>query len=255
MINPVNGPAPLDELDTVTLTERARAAILEAILGRRFTGKLPTEDELTRMLKVSRTTVRAALQSLEQDGVVTRTRAIGTRINPHVAPATLALQRLVGFDALLREQGHEVEVQSSWKHGSVPSPLLEALGGEPEGDALVTDKRYLADGKLALHIRDVVLHSALRAEPPQGETLPASLFEFSRLWMKDPIDHAVVQLVPMVKERNRSTALTVAPGRPYLRLLERHYSRRADVLAMSVIDLDDRFIRLEVFRRSVGPHG
>ena len=56
------------------------------------------------MLNVSRTTVRTALQGLERDGVVTRRRAIGTIINPHVRPSSLALQRLIGFDGLLAER-------------------------------------------------------------------------------------------------------------------------------------------------------
>jgi GntR family transcriptional regulator len=67
------------------------------------------------MLNVSRTTIRTALHSLEQDGIVTRRRAIGTTINRHVGPATLALQRLVGFDWLLEEKGHKVSVDQSWE--------------------------------------------------------------------------------------------------------------------------------------------
>ena len=55
------------------------------------------------MMNVSRTTIRSALQSLQQHGIVSRKRAVGTTINGHIRPSALALQRLVGFDTLLRE--------------------------------------------------------------------------------------------------------------------------------------------------------
>jgi DNA-binding GntR family transcriptional regulator len=71
----------LQELEKVPLATRARAAILTAILEDQFEGRLPSEDELAEMLNVSRTTVRAAAQDLEREGLIKRRRAVGTRIN------------------------------------------------------------------------------------------------------------------------------------------------------------------------------
>src|SRR4029077_17068345 len=82
-----------------------RRAILDAIMDKRFEDRLPAEDVLAEMLNVSRTTIRSALQSLEEQGIINRKRAVGTTINSHIRPSTLALQRLVGFDSLLREEG------------------------------------------------------------------------------------------------------------------------------------------------------
>src|SRR5579871_6177632 len=90
-------PALLDRLENAPLAERARAALLDAILQRRFVTRLPSEDVLAAMLNVSRTTIRSALQSLEEHGVISRKRAVGTTINGHVRASALALQRLVGF--------------------------------------------------------------------------------------------------------------------------------------------------------------
>ena len=94
-MNPETGPGVIGKLETSLLAERTRSVILQAILDNSFEGKLPAEDDLARMLDVSRTTIRTALQGLERDGLITRQRAIGTTINRHVPPATLALQHLV----------------------------------------------------------------------------------------------------------------------------------------------------------------
>jgi hypothetical protein len=57
-----------------------------------------------------------------------------------------------------------------------------------------------------------------------------------------------VEIVPLVKRRGVTTKLEVPSGTPFLRLHERHYSRVGKAIAFSVLDVDDSFIRFEVFR-------
>jgi GntR family transcriptional regulator len=236
------------QLENTPLADRAREAILQAILEKRFdTGRLPSEDELGRMLNVSRTTIRTALQGLERDGIITRRRAIGTRINRHVGPPTLALQRLVGFDWLLKEKGHKIKVDISWKRAAPPADLAEVFELGADEEYLMTEKLYFADGDPAIYVRDIVSWAELKSEPDSQP--PASLFEFSKLYLRRPIDHAVVELAPMVKRDADTTKLETDVGEPFMRLYERHYSRNGEPTAFSVIDADDDFIRFEVFRR------
>jgi hypothetical protein len=51
----------------------------------------------------------------------------------------------------------------------------------------------------------------------------------------------------MVK-RAGVTRLEVSSGTPFVRLHETHYSRRSEAVAFSIIDVDDRFVQLEVVR-------
>jgi GntR family transcriptional regulator len=243
----VKQKAVVQELVNTSLASRARGAILEAILDGRFDTRLPNEDELARMLNVSRTTIRSALQGLEQEGIITRRRALGTRINRHVGPATLGLQRMVGFDWLLRENHRDVRVDISWEIGDPPEPFADIFGAE--GECVALSKAFIADGDLALHIRDVVPTANVRDTNFDAD-LPASLFEFSRRWCVEPIDHAVVEIAPMVKDGGGE--LPLDEGTPFIRLHETHYTRGADAIAYSLIDVDDRYIRLEVFRREQG---
>jgi GntR family transcriptional regulator len=237
----------LDQLENMPLAEQAREAILQAILSERFDGgRLPSEDELAKMLNVSRTTVRTALHSLEEGGILTRRRAVGTTVNSHVGPDVLALQRLVGFDWLLSERGHEVRADVSWERGPRPEDVGEQFG-DAGGDFLLTSKLYFADGAAAIYVRDIVPWREIELEP--ASELPPSLFEFSRRHCRNPIDHAVVQLVPMVNDGAGATRLDVPAGAPYVRLHERHYSKAGKLTAFSVIDVDDEFVRFEVFRR------
>jgi GntR family transcriptional regulator len=240
--------AVLDRLDNRPLATKVRDAILEAILSQSFeSGRLPSEDELASMLNVSRTTIRTALHSLEQDGIVTRRRALGTTVNQHVRPDLVALQQLAGFDWLLREKGHKVKVDVSWTRAPVTSDISLLFGSATDKEALLTEKLFFADGQLAIYIRDLVPWEEID-KPPRGK-LSASLFEFSARHCREPIDHAIVEIEPAVKRSESTTKLAVAVGDPFARLHERHFAIDGRSVAYSVIDVDDKFIRFEVFRR------
>jgi GntR family transcriptional regulator len=236
----------LKDVGTTPLVPRAREAILSAILEGEFETRLPPEDELADMLNVSRTTVRAAVQDLERDGLITRRRATGTVINRHVGFESLALQRLVGFDWLLRKHGHDVNVDVTWER-RVPTEVADLLPWEGDVDCCVIDKRYYADGEIAIALRDYIPWSELRTDKLH-EPIEPSLFDFSRRYGERPIANAVVQIVPMVVRGPSTTELELKRGQPFIRLHETHYDDHGDPVAWSSIDLEDRVLRLEVFR-------
>jgi GntR family transcriptional regulator len=236
------------ELENTPLAERAREAILQAILSRRFDdSRLPSEDDLAKMLNVSRTTIRTALHSLEQDGIITRRRAVGTTINRHVGPSSLALQRLIGFDWLLKEKGHKVKVDQSWQRTQPPKDMVAALELDISDDCFLTEKLYYADNQPAIYVRDLMPWDNIERDLPKEPA--ASLFEFSKRYCRTPIDHAVARIVPLVKRDRKTTKLEVKQRAAFIRLHEIHYSHSGDAIAYSVIDVDDEYIRFEVFRR------
>lgn len=238
----------LERLENRPLAAKARDTILQAILSEGFTGgRLPSEDELASQLNVSRTTIRTALHSLEQDGIITRRRALGTTVNQHVKPDRVALQQLSGFDWLLREKGHVVSVDVSWSRAPITAELAKLFGSEPIDEGLLTEKLFFADGQLAIYIRDLVPWPEI-ARAPRGKLSP-SLFEFSARYCRDQIDHAIVEIEPAVKRDDEATKLAVAIGDPFARLHESHFSNDERAIAYSVIDVDDKFVRFEVFRR------
>jgi GntR family transcriptional regulator len=236
--------------DSKSLAERVRTQILEAILAGRFEHRLPAEGDLARMLDVSRTTLRTALSGLERDGVVTRRRAVGTTINSHVSSAALALQRHVGFDWALRERGHDVRVDVEVTPGPPPRDAVAEFGIDKAARTLLIAKTYLADGRSALWVRDIVPIESLRPDAPLDD-IPTQLPELSRQIGRWSVDHVVAQIAAAAKD-GANTALELREGTPFTRLLETYYGSDAEAFGYSIVDVDESVLRLELFRRELG---
>jgi GntR family transcriptional regulator len=241
--------SPLKSLDNSSIPRRAREAILEAILAGHFDDRLPPEDELAEMLNVSRTTVRAALLDLEIRGLISRRRALGTTVNAHVSATQLALDRLVGFNWLLKEKGYRVRVELSHEFGPVRPEFATAFGIEADMECCMLSKRYYADGVCAIGIMDAIPTQHLVTRRLHKK-LPASVFEFSAEYCTSPINHATVEIVPMVAAKPAvPLADSIVAGRAFVRLHETHYTREAAVMGWSIIDVNDKFVRFSVVRR------
>ncbi len=107
---------------------------------------LPPEFDLGDKLKVSRTTVRKAVEMLIKDGFVYVRRGVGTQVLDF--KATQPLQYITSFSETLREQGFEVSYRGV-KVKAVPAPAKVAADlGIGSGDKVLRIHRVaLANGK------------------------------------------------------------------------------------------------------------
>jgi GntR family transcriptional regulator len=239
----------LRPLDTALLPQRVKNALVDAIVDGAFDGVLPSEHDLAEQLNVSRATVRAALRSIEEEGLVTRRRGVRTRINAHIARARLTLNRVVGFWDLIREAGHEPSIAYT-KVRTQPAELdlAQLMGSSPETPFVIIDRLFLADGEPAILVAEMIQHKDLRRDIEAAD-VHESIFEFASEYATEPIDHTVVEVIPAVADAGLSEALGVELGDPLLRLIETHYTRSNYRLMVSEIHVVDRFVRFNVIRR------
>jgi GntR family transcriptional regulator len=236
-----------------SLAFRAREAILHSILERRFEdSRLPPENELADMLGVSRTTVRSALQSLEQHGVLTRSPRRGTQVHGRLSPSMVALQRLIGFARLLEEQGYTVETATTPNIiTAVPEEVASALGTAAGTEVYEISRLFFASGQPAIWAINYIA-SDLFSEAPSDEQLAQSPFDMRDLLVGGPVDHAVVELVPRKANEEVVKRLALKSAEAYLMLKETHYSAAGVVLGFSLIHVNDRFVRFRLYRGGDG---
>lgn len=240
----------LERIGPFSLSRRTHQALRDAIRCGEFPdGKLPAENDLAAALGVSRTTLRAALQALEQDGILSRRRGIGTRIvRRDEGPFQLELNRLAALDDLLRERGHE----SSTRIVGIERERLPGLAAEfgiaVDSEWHVIDKVWYADGRPAAMLRDHIPCDVL-PELPDNSDLVGTIFWLFAEVGPEPIALARVELMPRAADTEVAKQLHIKRGEPYLRLWQRHYGARENPLAASRLDINDHFIRLEIVRR------
>ncbi len=243
----------VESVGGASLAHRARESILHSILERRFEdSRLPPENELAEMLGVSRTTVRSALQSLEQHGVLTRSPRRGTQVHGRLSPSMVALQRLIGFARLLEEQGYNVETLTTARiTTTAPHEVLQAIGA-PNGTRIYEiDRLFFASGKPAIWAINYI-QTDLFSDPPSEDQLAQSPFDMGDLLVGGPVDHALVELVPAKATKEVVKQLGLKPAEAYLVLKEFHFSESDQVLGFSVIHVNDRFVRFRLHRGGDG---
>ena len=240
----------IERIETRPLPERAREELLKAIRADAFAdGRLPPEAELSEQLGVSRTTLRAALQSLEADGLISRRRRHGTTVNGHLVRTAMRLNRLVPFTELIERCGYAPSVDpQSHRARSATASEAKALGVTRGTECLVVERLLRADGDPVIDVVDIVPLERL-ATDPDAVAHADSTFAFLEAHGAPPVTYATSEFIPRVADADGPAGLDLGAGTPYIELVETHFAQDDEAIALSRIAVDDSMVRLSLLRR------
>jgi GntR family transcriptional regulator len=116
--------------------------------------RMPSEPELARRRTVSRSSVRAAITMLEEDGLVSRRHGSGTYVT-HGPPPLNDLGRNFGVSSLIASTGMQPgTTEQSSGAVAAPAAVAEALG-VAEGEPVSSLRRVrTADGRPVVDVTD-----------------------------------------------------------------------------------------------------
>ena len=192
--------------------------------------RLPSEPELARRRFVSRSSMRAAITVLEEDGFVSRKHGSGTYVM-HRPALPNDLGRNLSVSALIRSTGMEpgtVEETS----GAVPAPaaVAEALGVE-EGEPVSCLRRVrTADGRRVVDVTDWCRTDHLA--PDELPDLPGGSIYAALAERGLAVAHGVAQLTPQNADGEVAGRLAVPQGSLLLTIDQ--VDRTADGVAVLV---------------------
>lgn len=148
-----------------------RTELAEAIRDEYRPGdRLPSEPELAAAYGVSRATMREALQSLENEGVVRRLHGVGTFVNQVTPKVPSALEVDLGVTEAVEAAHQRLGVQVlRADEQAAPREVAERLGLAPAGRVLWIERTILAN--------DVPAVSAIDAVPSSIVGLASSAYE------------------------------------------------------------------------------
>ncbi|WAC56373.1 GntR family transcriptional regulator [Gordonia sp. SL306] len=172
MITPI--PVELDRSTPVPLYHQLAQAIEAAIVGGDLTpgDRLENELDMASRLKLSRPTIRQAIQELVDKGVVVRKRGVGTQVVQNPVHRSVELTSL--YDDLTTAGMHPTTQLLEYRIG-VPDDDLRTELGMAVGAEAVTVKRLRSAGGDPLAL--MTNHLPADICPPAGELEKSGLYK------------------------------------------------------------------------------
>lgn len=212
-------------------------------------GMLPSEEILAKRYKVSRSTIRSTLQSMEKDGIVTRQHGIGTFLNSESLQVKLHIDEAKGFFQLIRDSGHTPSIYETKISTIVIDGRLSKLLGVPKNkEALLLERLFLGDGKPGILVLEYIPNTSL-IQIPSVEEIPESIYEFAEIFCHEAIDYSISEIIPIKANSLLQEKMGLKQEEMFLRLEEIHYGKQNRSLIYSDVYVRDSMIRFQVLRR------
>jgi DNA-binding GntR family transcriptional regulator len=201
----------------VTQTHRSLRHSLAEELRRRIRAgewrpgeRMPSEPQLARRQAVSRSSVRAAITLLEEEGYVSRRHGSGTYVTHRPALAH-DLGRNSGVSSLIASTGMAPgTVEETASAISAPPAVAEALGVEPGEPVSELRRVRTADGRRVVDVTDWCRVEHL--SPEQLAEIGDGSIYAALAALELPVEHGVANLTPRNADGDVARRLDVPSG-------------------------------------------
>ncbi|MGH3439387.1 MAG: GntR family transcriptional regulator [Sciscionella sp.] len=213
--------------------------------------QLPSEDELSGKLRVSRPTIRSALQELENEGKVRRRHGKGTFINGRSLRIGANLTEDRSFVDLLTTLGYQARIRTL---DIRTERLSDDMAGrlelaEPE-DVCVVERVYDADGDAAIMVMDYIPVRFLLCDASEV-TGEESTFAFLERFTGRPVCYSVAEIRPVRPDRKVCKTLRITPSVPVMLVDHTHVDADECVVGLTKAYVNDDYLTFSVVRTRV----
>lgn len=218
----------------VPLVEKVRREIVAGIQSANYIdddGRLPSEEELARRFRVSRSTIRSALTSLEDSGIVTRLHGVGTYVNDlGIDPGSVWgwLDQASTFEDLIKQSNHAaktVVLETDFREAGKSALPLRA---EPTVPVLWIRKLFYSDATPVIFSETSI---PLALTEPERWDLQAvqvycsrPVYDILEQYFHCQVHHQTSEIRGGVADESTAQLLECKAGHPILCLEEVGYS-------------------------------
>lgn len=194
--------------------------------------KLPSEFELSKLLGVSRATLREALRLLEEENVIIRRHGVGTFVNPKPV-FTSGIEQLTSISSMIENAGMVPGTEFLSAFEIVPSEDDMKRFESTENDKIITIERVrTADGEPVVYCVDQAPTSLLPSDFANSEQRE-SIFEAIEQTGAVRVAYAVTYIDPVGYHEKASPILKCNRDTALLVLKQAHYDEQDRVVLYS----------------------
>ena len=212
-------------------------------------GQIPSEEELSDMLGISRGTLRQALSILDEEGFIVRKHGSGTFINPHVLRLRVRADLPFRLTELIESAGYQASVKILDLSEQPASPqIANHLLLKNQAQVLVLTRLFYADQQPAIYIRDY-FSEALICKEYSEQDLNNFLFEFLGKDCRVKLSYTLSEVIPTSADAAIARELKVEQGTPLLMGNDTHFDLNNSPVVHSQVYYKDQFIRFHLTRK------
>lgn len=209
--------------------------------------KLPSEDELSRIVGFSVGTVREALRMMEMEGVISKKHGRGNFIHQSALDLEMRIDLIADFSKLLSDSGYEASIsRNGYTFRSPNRDEVESFGMDEE--ILSFDQIYLADGKNAIFTRNLVPRRFLTAELNELKK-DNSLMELLWIHCHEKISNSVEKIIPRFSNQEEMKIFCLEKETAIITLDEIFYSYKDTAIGYACVSFNPEIMKLNMLRK------
>jgi GntR family transcriptional regulator len=236
----------------VSLPVQTSQYIREMIESGQYTPgqQLPSEADLARQLGISRPTLREALHSLEQDGVIICRHGVGTFIAPTYGKrlengleVLESIERIASRIGLKTSMG-EAEIEERM---ATQAELVE-LGLESPSRVLFAARAIFVDSRPVAYLRDILPVTYLRKDDLNG-SFHGSIIDVLLKRGSPTLACSMTKMAAVTADSTLADLLGITVHSPLMRLEARLFSQNNHVVDYSISHFVPGYFDFHVVRR------
>ena len=188
---------------------------------------LPSEDEISQSLGVSRSTLREAIVILEKEGVVSRIQGKGTLVNTFITKLENRIDTGNNIETVLKRQGYDVrfEVLSADYRIASKYEKIE-MGINDRDEILVVEKLLYANNEpVALYVERIAKKHLKTFDLKEGY-FSSDIFKTIDKITGLKISHDVIKIKALVCDKKQSKLFNAEKSIPLMSFDILEYDRR-----------------------------
>jgi len=224
----------MDKQKKSSLAQNVKDHLLKEILYGEYRDAmvLSSEDDLSQKFQVSRSTIRAALTSLEKERVIVRRQGAGTRINRKALTFSFDLNFIEDPHVVLRCIGYTpMRYLVSYREilASAMPEVQDLLKVDSREKLLEINKLWRADSKPVIFFKDYVPLSLIK-HPYTEDDLEGSIFDFVYDHCEEVVESSADQIEAVLPNEEVYRVMGVDRNIPLLLLSETFFNEKGKPL-------------------------